>query len=106
GLHARLEFGAVLELDPDRLACARGELADPELHAAQVAAAAQEGVVQVAHVLRVRPGARGVFAAGRVRARDRLGLVGDGGLALALRATEAPDPEGEAAVVGQARQEP
>jgi hypothetical protein len=55
GVHARVELAAGDEVAAHGLARlgVGGELVDPELHARQIAAAAQERVVEIAHELRV-----------------------------------------------------
>src|SRR3954470_18137791 len=89
--HAPRELRARDELLADEAARRRGELADPEVYTGQVAAAPQEGVVQGAHVLRVRPVPALVLGAARESRRDRFDLVVHAGCA-ALRCTELPDP--------------
>src|SRR4051812_18439954 len=72
--HPGLEFPARDEALP-RLAAAhrdRVELCDPELHAGEVAPTAQERVVEVAYVLRVRAVLARVLRSVRERRRYRL----------------------------------
>src|SRR4051812_5358211 len=98
----RTDEGATLGLSRER-SCV--DLPDPELHAVQVTAAAQERVVQVAHELPRRAIAAGVLAARGEAARNCFHLREYRTRARALRRAELAEPERKAAGVRQATED-